>query len=56
VPAIDGEKARRNARALLRNARSLDNITPESLSRSWGLKLATAEAMLAQERARRARG
>ena len=53
APAIDGPKARAAAQRLLLNARTLDNLTVESLAHSWGLKLDTAEAMLAAEKARR---
>ena len=55
APAIDGPKAKAAARNLLLNARTLDNLTPESLAASWGLKLETAEAMLAEARADRER-
>jgi hypothetical protein len=54
APAIDGPKARQNAQIVLQNARHLDNITPESLAHSWGLKPATAAEMIAVERIRRA--
>ena len=55
APAIDGPKAKAAARNLLRDARTLDNLTAESLANSWGLRLETAEAMLIEARAERER-
>lgn len=42
--------------ALFRNARSLDNITAETLVRSYGMKPAEAEQRLAREKAGRKYG
>lgn len=56
APAIDGPKAKAAARALLLNARTLDNLTAESFANSWGLRLETAERMLVEARAERERG
>lgn len=54
-PGKDSVKARASAIQLLTCARNLDNITVDQLVRSYQLKPATAERMLAEERARRER-
>lgn len=54
-PAVDGPKAKAGAMMFLTNARSIADVTAESLAHSHRLKPETAAAMLAEEMGRRGR-
>lgn len=53
-PAIDGPKARAQAVLFLTGARSLENVTPESLAASYRLSVKRAGELLELARRQRA--
>jgi hypothetical protein len=54
-PGTDSPRAKANAVLFLVGARSLDNVTAQSLAHTYRLKPATAEQLLWQEVQRRAK-